>query len=152
MLQKMRLHDLNFTDSPPEPIRGEADVLCYLTAPVMQIELRGYQPSFISRWPGAKCICCIRVMYNQQLRELAGLILSVCPANERRHYKVTPSLIGWAQIRISPELVRSGTYLSHCIHQSAISISRCRFPKLGDLIMRRVVRLCYPYNWNIHIA
>ena len=25
------------------------------------------------------------------------LILVLCPANERRHYKVTPSLIGWAQ-------------------------------------------------------
>ena len=26
-----------------------------------------------------------------------GLILGLRPANERRHYKVTPSLIGWAQ-------------------------------------------------------
>ena len=26
-----------------------------------------------------------------------GLILGLCPANERRRYKVTPSLIGWAQ-------------------------------------------------------
>ena len=26
-----------------------------------------------------------------------GLILGVCPASERRRYKVTPSLIGWAQ-------------------------------------------------------
>ena len=26
-----------------------------------------------------------------------GLILGLCPANERRCYKVTPSLIGWAQ-------------------------------------------------------
>ena len=25
------------------------------------------------------------------------LILGLCPANERRHHKVTPSLIGWAQ-------------------------------------------------------
>ena len=32
-----------------------------------------------------------------------GLILGLCPANERRRYKVTPSLIGWAQTyRISP--------------------------------------------------
>ena len=28
---------------------------------------------------------------------LPGLILGLCPANERRRYKVTPSLIGWAQ-------------------------------------------------------
>ena len=28
---------------------------------------------------------------------LAGLILGLPPANERRRYKVTPSLIGWAQ-------------------------------------------------------
>ena len=27
----------------------------------------------------------------------SGLILGLCPANERRRYKVTPSLIGWAQ-------------------------------------------------------
>ena len=27
----------------------------------------------------------------------AGLILGLHPANERRRYKVTPSLIGWAQ-------------------------------------------------------
>ena len=27
----------------------------------------------------------------------AGLILGLPPANERRRYKVTPSLIGWAQ-------------------------------------------------------
>ena len=28
---------------------------------------------------------------------LPGLILGLHPANERRRYKVTPSLIGWAQ-------------------------------------------------------
>ena len=28
---------------------------------------------------------------------VSGLILGLCPANERRRYKVTPSLIGWAQ-------------------------------------------------------
>ena len=27
----------------------------------------------------------------------ARLIVGLCPANERRRYKVTPSLIGWAQ-------------------------------------------------------
>ena len=30
-----------------------------------------------------------------------GLVLGLCPANERRRYKVKPSLIGWAQTRIS---------------------------------------------------
>ena len=29
--------------------------------------------------------------------QLTGLILGLRPANERRRYKVTPSLIGWAQ-------------------------------------------------------
>ena len=28
---------------------------------------------------------------------ILGLILGLHPANERRRYKVTPSLIGWAQ-------------------------------------------------------
>ena len=31
------------------------------------------------------------------LRSVPGLILDLHPANERRRYKVTPSLIGWAQ-------------------------------------------------------
>ena len=31
-----------------------------------------------------------------------GLILGLRPANERRRYKVTASLIGWAQTYISP--------------------------------------------------
>ena len=29
--------------------------------------------------------------------QIAGLILGLCPANERRRYKVTPSLIDWTQ-------------------------------------------------------
>ena len=31
------------------------------------------------------------------VRADAGLILSLRPPNKRRRYKVTPSLIGWAQ-------------------------------------------------------
>ena len=31
-----------------------------------------------------------------------GLILGLCPANERRRYKVTPFLIGWAQTKNQP--------------------------------------------------
>ena len=31
-----------------------------------------------------------------------GLILGLCPANEKHHYKVTPSLIGWAQTQNQP--------------------------------------------------
>ena len=29
--------------------------------------------------------------------QVSGLILGLHPANERRRFKVTPSLIGWAQ-------------------------------------------------------
>ena len=32
-----------------------------------------------------------------EIENRAGLILGLCPANERRRYKVTPSLVGWAQ-------------------------------------------------------
>ena len=32
----------------------------------------------------------------------AGVFLGLHPANERRRYKVTPSLIGWAQTRNQP--------------------------------------------------
>ena len=31
------------------------------------------------------------------IKTITGLILGLCPANGRRRYKVTPSLIGWAQ-------------------------------------------------------
>ena len=31
-----------------------------------------------------------------------GLVLGLCPANERRPYKVTPSLISWAQTKNHP--------------------------------------------------
>ena len=33
---------------------------------------------------------------------ITGLILGLHPANERRRYKVTPSLIGWAQTKNQP--------------------------------------------------
>ena len=34
---------------------------------------------------------------NNFRKTMAGLILDMRPANERRRYKVTPSLIGWVQ-------------------------------------------------------
>ena len=37
-------------------------------------------------------------------KELTGLILGLHPANERHRYKVTLSLIGWAQPKINPGL------------------------------------------------
>ena len=39
-----------------------------------------------------------RVAHTGLCYDIAGPILGLCPANERRRYKVTPSLIGWAQI------------------------------------------------------
>ena len=36
--------------------------------------------------------------YFQNYNGRAGnVVLGLCPANERRRYEVTPSLIGWAQ-------------------------------------------------------
>ena len=37
------------------------------------------------------------IVYNHVGTAVPGLILGLRPANERRRYKVTPSLIGWAQ-------------------------------------------------------
>ena len=38
------------------------------------------------------------ILQEQQITQVnTGLILGLRPANERRRYKVTPSLIGWAQ-------------------------------------------------------
>ena len=36
------------------------------------------------------------------LKALSGLILGLRPANERRRYKVTPFLIGWARTYNQP--------------------------------------------------
>ena len=41
------------------------------------------------------CIC-MHNMVNEKL-DISWLILGLRPANERRRYKVSPSLIGWAQ-------------------------------------------------------
>ena len=38
----------------------------------------------------------LRGPHNRHAQE-AGLILDLHPSNERRRYKVTPSLTGWAQ-------------------------------------------------------
>ena len=43
--------------------------------------------------------CHANALYHMQYHAtgLSGLILGLCTTNERRRYKVTPSLIGWAQ-------------------------------------------------------
>ena len=46
----------------------------------------------------------------------SGLILGLRPANERRCYKVTPSLIGWAQTQNQPcELIHWGPVKCKCV-------------------------------------
>ena len=45
---------------------------------------------------------------------LSGLILDLCPANERRRYKVTPSLSGWAQSYNQPCVMDLVHYLIKC--------------------------------------
>ena len=48
-----------------------------------------YDINYATQW-------CMYNMDNERL-DISGLILGLRPANERRRYKVTPSLIGWAQ-------------------------------------------------------
>ena len=45
-------------------------------------------------WPGS---CYWQPWYWLCIRIYTGLILGLRPANERRRYKVTPSLVGWGQ-------------------------------------------------------
>ena len=42
-----------------------------------------------------------------------GLILGLRPANERRRYKVTTSLIGWAQTWNQPWFIQAKTIPKH---------------------------------------
>ena len=37
------------------------------------------------------------ILHMAEQGSYSGLILGLCQANERRRYKVTPSIIGWAQ-------------------------------------------------------
>ena len=41
------------------------------------------------------------------------LILGLRPANERRHYKVTASLIGWAQTYVNGEVVKKANSIAY---------------------------------------
>ena len=62
----------------------------------------------VTLWKRRKCdhdlyiFLCIYSLTHQVPVSYAELILGLCPANERRRYKVTPSLIGWAQAYIQP--------------------------------------------------
>ena len=47
-------------------------------------------------------VCCFTNDFLLFYAEHAGLIIGLRPANERRCYKVTPSLIGWAQTQNQP--------------------------------------------------
>ena len=50
------------------------------------------------RWRlGMSSIWTYMTMSEMIKNHYSGLILGLHPANERRRYKVTPSLIGWAQ-------------------------------------------------------
>ena len=47
----------------------------------------------------------------------SGIILCMCPANERRRYNVTSSLIGWVHVQNDPCFLEEGFLLpvpSHC--------------------------------------
>ena len=57
---------------------------------------------------------CLRIPSHHQnkwwlfVNEIPGLILGLHPANERQCYKVTPSLIGWAQTKNQPKDPKQG--------------------------------------------
>ena len=56
----------------------------------------------------------------------SGLILGLPPANERRRYKVTPSLIGWAQTYYQPWRLWYAShhwYHSWCVPEFARNVS-----------------------------
>ena len=58
----------------------------------------------LSRWVPGPGNCTVAVTDSQIVRSRvsAGLILGSRPANQRRRYRVTPSLIGWAQTENQP--------------------------------------------------
>ena len=80
----------------------------------------GPGPSGLTTWPasqhmwnipcGQTCRSVVRVRDHtnhncQGNNTSSGLILDLCPANKRRRYKVTPSLIGWAQTWNQPCII-----------------------------------------------
>ena len=68
-----------------------------------------------------------------------GLNLSLRPANERRHYKVTPSLIGWAQTQNQP--------CSHvCIRRKLLPREKGCFIPVKQLI------LLWPFSGYLNLV
>ena len=71
----------------------------------------------------------------------------MCPANERHHYKVTPSLIGWVQTKNQP-------YVHQWAGQSSTE-QRVYFV-LGDINPLSIANWSLRYkiyqNWNQHIT
>ena len=58
---------------------------------------------YVTYWPSLGPLFCFTPTLAMQLQfacksdTCTGLILGLCPANERRHYFVTMFLIGWVQ-------------------------------------------------------
>ena len=53
--------------------------------------------TYASPCPASEIIVLIAHWLDWMSKYISGLILGLRPADERRRYKVTPSLIGWAQ-------------------------------------------------------
>ena len=69
---------------------------------------------------------------------ISGLILGLCPANERWRYFVMTSLIGWANTRINPE--SDPGRIEHLYWQ----LSKCQ---LSLIIIRNMVLKCKQHKW-----
>ena len=53
--------------------------------------------NYIPQYSVSLTLQVLKLKYTGQTMAISGLILGLCPANERRCYKVMPSVIGWAQ-------------------------------------------------------
>ena len=90
-------------------------------------------------WLGiAHCIKCIFALQCNTVSHWVGANLGFHPANERRRYKVTPSLIGWPKPRISPVISEAYSSLS------SLWVSR-QVPLSGEVILVKVkCNRCWP--------
>ena len=69
----------------------------------------------------------------------AGIILCMCPANERRRYSVTSSVIGWAQTQNDPSgmvAVWALVIFRFTLHMHIVATKHCTSGKTTHIVVQ----------------
>ena len=94
---------------------------------------------FVEKMTMVKCGTKSREVYTSKIKN-TGLILDLHPANERRRYKVIPSLIGWAQTWNLPRNISGTHFTNDFFHHNLRSTEMwfCYIPNSCKVINRKI--------------